>query len=485
MPPRQAILPASVALADAVRGNSSTGELRLLPVLREALGRYFRTELAGYPLRDRLVELAELAASLAVSCLPVRVLLALFEASRWLCTAWHNTVVTTVCSELQHCIIVGQYFFDRGKEAYSEFHRLASVRSAAAAPEWHSVVRDAQGFVERQMTDLLGLDQLGRATIRRHLCGPIGIGLPVLDVNAEKRDRWRRLAVARLGQLGAGGGGGVQWTNGTLPLPAARLAFVFLTYASLAHERAWAAFFGDVQGDRYSIWMHSLRGHLPTSPFFRSHARMVTSAEKSSWCGIGSLMLDMMSRVLATDAAAIVWLAQDTLPLRSFLDVYSWALADTRSAFCMNGGTGCADTWSVMQRRHIDVFANYRSEFVQMFDGIATCQEECWFSLGLLLADPGGLRYDCGTYTCWEQSKPLSARMAVLVPSMAGLNRRPADDCGGPQEFAELRDSDFQALLASGLLFARKFPGDARLVPSGRDLQTAVAELLRPRPLPR
>mmetsp|Transcript_118486 Transcript_118486/g.377691 ORF Transcript_118486/g.377691 Transcript_118486/m.377691 type:complete len:444 (+) Transcript_118486:114-1445(+) len=435
--------------------------------------------MAGYVFRSHIVDLAAGASSLEAQCVPMQLLLDLFASSRWLCTAWHNVAISTVCSDVKRCMEVGEYLFQRAKETYYQFrHHAAALNDRPAHLEWHGVLQLAQGFVERQMADLVDMDGLDRQQIRRHLCGPIGIGTPVLDVNRESRDRWLELARTHLRtQMLVDGVGMLDGATGSSGRQ--RLAFAFLTYSSLAHEEAWEHFFAAAPDDRHAVWIHSLTGQAPRQSQFRSRARLLQSATQSAWCGIGELMLELMAAVLQdADVGAVVWLAQDTVPLRPFAEVYDWALSDGRSALCMNGGTGCADTWSVMQRRHMEVFAFYRHEFVEMFDGIATCQEECWFSLGLLLADPQGLRDECGTYACWGRSKPLSARMDSRVPSMAGLNTRPEEDCGGPQEFRHLLDSDFDALLSSGFCFARKFHEQAELIPSRRGLQEALSDHL-------
>ena len=145
----------------------------------------------------------------------------------------------------------------------------------------------------------------------------------------------------------------------------ARLAFVFLTYSGLAHEQAWVRFFEGAPDWAYSLWIHSKQQDwpAPVHAFLAARARLISHVGRSSsWCGIGELMIELMAEVLQDPShAAIVWLSQDAVPLRPFGYVQAWALGDGRSAICANGATGCADTWSVLQRRHADLFVAHQA----------------------------------------------------------------------------------------------------------------------------
>jgi len=195
---------------------------------------------------------------------------------------------------------------------------------------------------------------------------------------------------------------------------APKVAFLFLTKASIQNVDIWKTFFRDAPRDRYSIYVHESRGNEKLTeeaayqPLAEYGARKLPFIN-GTWCALGGLVASAMQMMLQDPNNVQFAVVSDTcIPLKSFAHVYRELveLSPKTSKICLadtaqhrkigehlqfDGSTGCV--FRDFLSRYEPLVRHHHSWFVLSRDHAAT-----YVRRGLQTLD--------NYYNAWRQAVP-------------------------------------------------------------------------------
>ncbi|KAG0504869.1 hypothetical protein M758_N012000 [Ceratodon purpureus] len=298
----------------------------------------------------------------------------------------------------------------------------------------------------------------------------------------------------------------------TQPLPSGkpRIAFLFITRASIPHEALWERFFAGADEESYSIYTHnsSVLGvdYSNTSVFYN---RSIPT--KNTW-RFTITLVDVFRRLMAfallDTAKANMWfvlLSETCIPVRSFPYVYDYFMNSTTSfvegfspqerflkyekwePVVEKKDVRKGELWMSMHRRHAGMVVGDVT-FYRKFklDCHTECVKDEMFAQTLLhVKDPQGIANRSVTYADWHYNHRGSPRLhtAQLINStlFTKIQNRTENldgqywDSTDEWDHKLLRDCVYNGRPHSPcFLFARKFSGEKEDVQALLNIPKAV-----------
>mmetsp|Transcript_44883 Transcript_44883/g.118513 ORF Transcript_44883/g.118513 Transcript_44883/m.118513 type:complete len:370 (+) Transcript_44883:71-1180(+) len=260
-----------------------------------------------------------------------------------------------------------------------------------------------------------------------------------------------------------------------------KIAFAFLVEQDLPYAQLWYKWFQSAPAQNYTLLVHQAQGDdsdndYTTDPFW---GKAIVPTMNSSWCHMEHARLAMARKALQDPSVAqIVWLSGDSVPLKSFADVYADLAHSNKTSFCIDKTWTRAEMWAAWARPMASLFARHEDKIFNLFRGVDcdvdtpaerrdllkhcpnVCEDEdFYYNQYLMLGKQHRIRQHCVMWTDWSDPNKGFHHPKGVGDSLRKCGMITGDGgCNHPNEFYQVCGKGIDDLVDNKkALFARKF----------------------------
>jgi len=244
-----------------------------------------------------------------------------------------------------------------------------------------------------------------------------------------------------------------------------KIAFCFLIYDIINHEKLWYNFFKGVDKNKYSIHIH----YKKQKKLKHFENKKLGKTVKTDWCDISLVEAQnlLLQRALQDKKnQQFIFVSNSCIPVKSFKHIYDY-LTPSKSYFNMSVGGIKGETidsikfhkasqWCILNRKHADIVANTDlTDFKRIFEEYyQECADE--YIYPTILINKG-----LGKELIKTRNKALGATTFVVFGDTnykfhpkTVVEQKVWD---GPYMYKNIHKTELNKLIKSKSLFARKF----------------------------